>query len=451
MEKLSFWEKTGFSIGELAGSGFWQAVLIFLPIFYTDVFGIPATVVGTLFVIVRIFDAINDPIMGTIADRTNHRWGKFRPWLVWSSVPFGIMAFLMFYSPDLGPSGKIVYAYVTYILMMIIYTMAMIPFSALSGVMTSDYLERTSLNSYRFVLAFLGAMIVQGLFIPMVKFFGHGNDMIGYRWTLAIFGPLCILFFLIAFWSTTERIKPVSDERNPIMDDLGDLLKNRPWVIVLLISLVTLIYISIRSAVQTYYFKYYIDNEGMVSSFMVTGTMATIVAILLTTWLTKVFDKKRLYMMCMFGVGVSSLFFYFIGPKNLFWLYTVNIIFNFMAGPSMPLLWSMMADAADYSEWKNGRRATGLVFSASTLAFKGGGAIGGAIAMFLLSYYGYQANMAQSVETLNGIRLMLSIWPAIGAFISVIVLAFYNLNAGLLKQIEQDLKARKAQAGLAES
>lgn len=443
MGKLSFNEKTGFSIGELAGSGFWQITLIFLPIFYTDTFGIPTAAVGTMFMIVRIIDAISDPIVGTIADRTDTRWGKFRPYILWMSVPFGLFAFLIFLAPDFSDSGKITYAYFTYIIMMLIYTGAMIPFSALSGVLTGDYWDRTSLNAFRFIAAFIGATMVQGLLKPSVKFFGQGAEIIGYRWTMAIYGLACVGFFLITFFTTKERIKPVTEKRNTLKEDFGDLIQNRPWIVVLIISLITLIYISIRSAVQVYYFEYYIGKEDLVSSFMVAGSLVTIAAILLTKPLTRIFDKKKLLMICYGTAGISSLFFFLAKPTDITMLFIVQVIFNFAAGPIMPVLWSMMGDTADYSEWKTGRRATGLVFSASTFAFKAGGAIGGAIVMYLLSYYGYVANTAQSTETLKGMRLMLSVWPAIGAFLCVFAMLIYNLNAPLMTRIETELKERK--------
>lgn len=444
MKKLSFIEKAGFSVGELAGSGLWQVVLIFLPIFYTDIFGLSAATVGTMFMIVRIFDAINDPIMGTIADRTQTRWGKFRPYLIWMSTPFGVLAFLLFFAPDFTAEAKVLYAYVSYISMMMVYTAVMIPYSALSGVMTSDYWDRTSLNSFRFIGAFAGAMMVQGLMLPAIKYFGQGTEITGYRWTMAIYGLACILFFWIAFISTKERIQPVSEKRNALLDDLKDLIQNKSWIVVLFVSLATLIYVSIRSAVQVYYFEYYIGNKELVSSFMVAGTASTIVAIVLTKSLAKKFDKKKLLILCNLIAGGTSLLFFFVRPTDIILLYTIQVVAAFAAGPLMPLIWSMMGDSADYSEWKTGRRATGLVFSASTFAFKAGGAIGGALSMYLLSFYGYVANAEQTAETLMGMRLMMSVWPAAGAFLCLLILLFYPLNVNLMQQITEDLETRKS-------
>jgi len=443
---LSFREKLGFSAGEIGGSGLWQISMIFLPVFYTDVFGVPAAAVGTLFLVVRIFDAINDPVMGLIADRTQTRWGRFRPYVLWMSVPFALLTVALFFAPPLGESGRTVYAYITYIGMMMVYTSVMIPFSALCGVMTSNSVERTKLNSYRFLVAFGAGMMVQGLVMPGVSFFGGEDKVLGYRVTMGCFAVLAIGGFVIAFLSTKERIAPVREERSKVLHDLMDLLKNRPWVIILSVSLVTLIYVAIRSAAQMYYFKYYVGDEDLVSTFMVSGTAAIMVGIFATGPLTKLLDKKRLYIICMFLSGVTALAFYWVEPGNVTLLFVLQILTSLATGPTMPLLWSMMADAADYSEWQSTRRATGLVFSASTFAQKAGGALGGAISMYVLSAYGYQANIDQSPEVLEGMRQMMSFYPAAGAFACVGILALYPLTAAKLTEIQDELQRRREEA-----
>lgn len=447
MSRLSYTEKAGFSSAEIGGSGLWQIMMIFLPVFYTDHFGVSAAAVGTLLFIVRIFDAVNDPIMGMIADRTKTRWGRFRPYLLWIAIPFGLMSVAMFWAPSLSDGGKVVYAYVTYIGMMIIYTAVMIPVSALSGVMTSDPQQRTQLNMFRFLLAFAAAMLVQRLTLPSVKFFGGDDTVLGFRVTIAIFACLSVIGFWIAFATTKERIKPIQEGTSKIMDDLKDLMKNKPWVIILTVSIITLIYVSIRSAAQMYYFKYYIGNEDMVSSFMFWGTAAIMVGIFMTSWLTKLLDKKRLFMVCVVLNGLSTLGFYVVAPDDIALLYFLQIFSSFVNGPTMPLLWSMMADSADYSEWKSGRRATGLVFSASTFAFKAGGALGGAISMFVLSFYGYEANVEQTAETLEGMKQMMSWYPGVGALLCAVILAFYTLDAQKMEEINKELAQRKETAG----
>lgn len=443
VHRLTFGEKLGYSVGEFGGSGLWQIMMIFLPAFYTDTFGLAPATVGLLLFVSRILDAITDPIMGIIADRTVTRWGKFRPYLLWMAVPFALLAFAMFYAPELSEGGKVAYAYASYIAMMVVYTMMMIPFSALSGVMTSDNIDRTQLNSFRFMAAFAAALAVQGLFNPMVDFFGEGNDVVGSRYSMALFGLIAIGTFLIAFFSAEERVQSEKQEGQSVWRDVRDLTGNVPWAIVLAVSLISLIYISIRSAAQVYYVKYFTNNEELLSVFMVTGTIAILVGIALTGWLTRVLGKKQLFIISSFVCSISSFAMYFVQPGNILLLFTLQIIFSFGSGPAMPLLWSMMADAADYSEWRTGRRATGLVFSASTFAQKAGGALGGAIAMFVLAYYGYVANTQQNDATLDGMRQMMSVYPGFGSLLCIVVLYYYPLDQGDLEKIEAELNSRR--------
>lgn len=441
--RLSFREKAGYSAGEIGGSGLWQIMMIFLPAFYTDTFGLSAESVGWLLLISRIIDAGTDPVMGILADRTNTRWGRFRPYLIWASVPFALLAFAVFFAPQFSPAGKTAYAWVTYLLMMVVYTMAMIPYSALSGVMTSDGLQRTQLNSFRFVGAFLAALTVQGLFKPSVAYFGDGDDVIGSRWTMFLFGLVAAACFLIAFVSSRERIGSSQKDDQSIWQDLRDLSRNLPWLIVLLVSLITLIHVSIRSAAQVYYFKYYIGDENLVSGFMVAGTAAIIAGIGVTGWLARMMGKRELFVVSTVINAVAGFGFYLAGPDDVAMLFALQVVYSFAAGPAMPLLWSMMADAADYSEWKTGRRATGLVFAASTLAQKAGGAFGGATALFVLAWYGYEANTEQSAATLTGMRQMISIYPGVGALLCALLLWYYPLSSKDLDKIEAEIGERR--------
>lgn len=448
MSQVSFKEKIGFSIGEYAGSVVWQTLMFFLPIFYTDTYGLSAAAVGTMFLIVRMFDAFNDPIMGTIADRTNTKWGKFRPYLLWMAVPYGVGTVIMFTTPDFGDTGKIVYAYLTYSLMMVIYTVMMIPYNSLVGVISTDSEERTSVSQYKFVFAYLAGASVQYLVVPLVKHLGEGDSQQGYLLTMAIFGAICIVCFIIAFFSVRERVVPVAHEKSKIKDDLKDLIKNKPWVIVFTVTLATLIYVAIRSAVTMYYFKYFIGNEDGAGLFMVVGTLSTLLGVLPTKWLSKKMGKKKLYLICMFIISFSSIGFFFAGPDDLVLIYALQILFSLAGGPTMPLLWSMLADIADYSEWKNGRRATGLVYSATTFSMKAGFSVGGAVAMGVLSYFGYVADAEQTESALAGIRLSISLIPAAIAFIGALALFFYDLDEKLLEKIKLELEARKEQSEL---
>lgn len=747
MQKLSVKEKMGYGVGEIASNLIWQTLMFFLPIFYTDTFGIPAAAVGTMLLIVRIFDGVNDPVMGMIADRTNTRWGKYRPYILWMAIPYGIGGVLMFITPNTGYIGKLIYAYATYIFMMIIYTAMMIPFSALSGVMTSGYLERTSLNSYRFVGAFVGGLFIQGLALYMVAQLGDDNESVvnisingqqivvnesgpgtakvlitaqdvedheisdeflikvyrpgenppyvhepirdtvveqgfgklslnfvnlfrdddndkleyevrtskggaidaenedcileikekgvgttvvtliaddkkggvathdlvvrvneagnnfpaavreladveykevfkkksidiaktlgyhkesevdikglfadpdddelfivassnnpavatanvvgdklivkkkapgkavitlkaddhrgglaeagfnvsiqtegnvppvvtrgiddlslqqgfgqrnidisqvfqdyngdkltykmeitnsakGYRYTMTIFGLMCVVLFLVTFVTTRERIKPLSKEKSKVLDDLRDLVSNRPWVILFIVSLITLIYVAIRSAVIAYYLQYYVGDSTLTGAFLVISSVTIILVLPLTKWLTRIFDKRMLFVICMLIVAGSLALYNTLGPEDILLMFVLQILQSVGSAPTMPLLWSMLADSADYSEWKTGRKAMGLSYSAATLAQKVGFGVGGAIALWLLAWFGYQPNMLQSESSLLGMKMMMGVIPAIGALLCAVIVWFYSLDSKKMKLIEADLKERRLKAGL---
>ncbi len=443
-EKLTVKEKLGFSIGEYAGSIIWQTLMFFLPIFYTDTFGLSAAAVSTMFLVVRLFDAVNDPLMGTIADRTETKWGKFRPYLLWFAVPYGLGTVLMFTTPDFGATGKLVWAYATYGLMMVIYTAMMIPYNSLIGVISPNPGERTSVSSYKFVFAYAAGASVQGLIIPLVKRLGAGDSQKGYMLTMAVFGAICIVCFIIAFLSVRERVKPDPAKKSRLSEDIKDLIHNQPWIVLFFICVITLVYVAIRSAVIMYYFKYFIGNTEAAGPFMVIGTLCVLLGVLPTRWLSERMGKKRLYIISMFIIAISSAGFFFAGPQDLIFIYVCQIVFSLASGPTMPLLWSMLADTADYSEWKNDRRATGLVYSAATFSQKMGFSLGGAIAMGILSFFGYVPEVQQSAQALLGIRLSLSLIPAIFALVGTVLLFFYKLDDATVNQIEADLKARRA-------
>ncbi|NJK85605.1 MAG: hypothetical protein HC906_06220 [Bacteroidales bacterium] len=295
MEKLSFGEKTGYAIGEIAASIVFISLQYFLPIFYTDVYGLTASSVAILFMVVRIFDGLNDPIVGILADRTNTRWGKFRPYLLWMAIPYGIFGVLMFTTPNFGSTGKLIWAYLTYNGMMIIYTVIMIPFNSLSGVMTSNHIERTSLSSFRFVGAFTGAILIQGLAIKMIGLFGKGNQALGYQYTMMVFGVVCVFMFMITFFSVKERVKPISNEKVNIKDDLKDLLKNRPWLILFAVSLFLQIYVFIRNGSIMYYFQYYLGKTELATSFMLVNSLVIIAVLPFTKKTYNYFRQKKSY------------------------------------------------------------------------------------------------------------------------------------------------------------
>jgi glycoside/pentoside/hexuronide:cation symporter, GPH family len=440
-QKLTVKEKIGYGLGDTASNFYWQMFMSFILFFYTDVFGISAAVAGTMLLVTRIWDTGIDPIMGVIADRTDTKWGKFRPYLLWMALPIGIIGVLTFTTPNLSVSGKIIYAYITSTLMMAAYTAINTPYSALMGVLTPNSLERTSVSSYRFVLAFVAIFIVQGTTLPLVHYFGKGDQAAGFQWTMMVFSAVAVILFLVTFLNTQERVHPPKDQKTSIKKDFQDLLHNRPWIVLFFIGIFALSYNSIRSGSIIYYFKYYVGNEILTSAFMVSGTIAAIAGVMITKYLSKLFGKRTLYMVLWFVVSILTILFYFIPKENIILVFSSHILISFILGPTAPLIWAMYADTADYSEWKSGRRATGLVFSAATFAQKLGWAIGGAFTGWLLAYFGFIANVVQTEGAQDGIRLMMSIIPAGAGLLAAAAVWFYTLDEKMMEKIEQDLCA----------
>jgi len=441
--KVGFIEKVGYGLGDTASNLYWAMFVNFLMFFYTDIFGISAAVAGTMLMVTQFWDAVNDPLMGIIADRTNTKWGKFRPYLIWMSAPLAIIGVLTFLTPDLSPLGKIIYAYVTFTLIKMAYTAVNIPYSALLGVLSPSTQVRTGVATYRFVLAFVGMFIVQGLTLPLVNLFGGGNQATGFPLTMAAYGVFAIGLFYITFATTKERVQPSAGQKTSLKNDLNDLLHNRPWMVLLVMGIFTLGYIIIRSGTIMYYFKYVINNEAQAGLFMVLGTVAVIAGVACTQFFSKLFGKKRFYLIVMTLTTILTALFYFIPTEKLFWIFAAHILISFVMAPQAPLLWAMYADTADYSEWKNGRRATGLVFSAATFAQKFGVALGGGLAGWLLALFGFVANQQQTPDTMNGIRMMMSFIPAIATIIATVAAIFYELDDKTMQKIEQELKERK--------
>jgi GPH family glycoside/pentoside/hexuronide:cation symporter len=442
-EKLSFREKLGYGLGDTAANFIFQTLMIFQLAFYTDTFGISAAAAGTLFLIVRGWDAIFDPIMGIIADRTNTRWGKFRPWVLWTAVPFGVMGFLAFSTPNFGPSGKLVYAYVTYILLMMVYSANNLPYSALSGVITGDVGERTSVSSYRFFCMTLAAFVIQGLALPMVKFFGHGNDAVGYRTTMGIFSVFAVIFFVITFLSTKERIQPDPKQASSVKRDVSDLLKNGPWIAMFFLTLVLFVTLALRNGVMVYYFKYHVGRENLLSPFLVSGLAATLVGIAFARPIATRFGKRNVFIVGLVGTAVFTGVFTLLPADAVALMFVGEILRQLAYGFTIPLLWAMMADVADFSEWMTGRRATGMVFAAIVFALKAGLGVGGAIEGWLLGAYGYVANVAQSAHALLGIRLVAGVYPAITFALCAVCLLFYRIGRREEVQITEELAERR--------
>ncbi|WP_027395934.1 MFS transporter [Aquimarina latercula] len=460
MHKLKFKEKAAYGLGDFASSMFWKIFSMYLLFFYTDVFGISAAMVGTMFLVTRVFDGINDPIMGIIADRTNTKWGKFRPYLMWMAIPFAIIGILTFTTPDLSTSGKLIYAYITYALMMIVYTTVNVPYASLLGVMTSDLKDRTSLATFRFVFAFAGSILVLALAEPLVSFFsktasGVDDTQKGWQYTLIVYGVIAAVLFYLTFYYTKERVKPPKEQKNSLKTDLKNLANNKPWFILLGAGVSSLIFNSLRDGSAIYYFKYYFNNQeafklsiievaiNYSTLYLVLGQAFNIIGVLLAKPLSDKIGKKNTFLLSMvFATTMSCIFFWF-EESDLILIFLFQSLISISAGIIFPLLWSMYADIADFSEWKTGRRATGLIFSSSSMSQKMGWTLGGALTGWMLAYYGFEANTSQTESATTGIRMMLSFIPAAGALLSAIFIFFYKLDDKFVRQINTELIARR--------
>jgi glycoside/pentoside/hexuronide:cation symporter, GPH family len=441
--KLSLKEKIGYSLGDTASHFVWDMVGFWILIFYTDTFGISAAAAGTIMLIARFWDMISDPIMGIIADRTNTRWGKFRPYILWMAFPYSVLAVLAFTTPDFGPTGKIIYAGVTYILLMSVFTAINLPYSSLGAVMTSDSYERAGLNSYRFIFAFIGQFIVSGTALSLALYFGKGDNAKGYQYTLILFSIISFILFMITFKTTKERVQPPKAQKESLKEDFRNLFRNRPWVILFFVGIVSFIMFALQNLSIAYYFKYYIGREENVQLFNVIGTVALIVAIPFSKPLAKRFGKRNVFIASSLLSGFFFILLYLPGIEDITLIYTFNILAKMTYAPAVPLLWTMLADTADYSEWKTGRRATGLVFSAATFAQKAGWGIGGALAGWLLAIYKFVPNVAQSETAITGIKLMISVFPGILYMSCAILLYFYTIDHKTCLLMQHDLDERR--------
>lgn len=448
--KLSTKEKIGYGLGDTASNFFFQTFNIFLLYYYTDVFGLAPAAVGTMFLLARFWDAVNDPLMGVLADRTVTKHGKYRPYLLWVAIPYGVLGYLIFANPDLGPDGKLIYAYVTYIAMMMAYTAINVPYSALMGVMTPSSMERTSLSSYRFVCAFGGGFLVSLAVRPLVRELGGGDEVLGFQYTMAIFAVVSILLFWFTFKTTRERVKPVVQKLS-LRGDFSALLRNTPWLIMVAAAVFTLSNVAVRGAVTVHFFKYVVGDNGESFLFgidrttlvMSSGMLAFIAGVFFTAYVGKLLGKRNALMTCTLLNAVTVIGFYFIPPDQYWLMVVVNLLGNFFAGPTPALVWAMYADVADYGEWKFGRRSTALVFSAAMFAQKMGLTIGGTLSGWMLGFYNFMPNQPQTVETLDGIRIMFCIVPGVLAIANGLVLIGYRLTDAKVAEIEQDLAARR--------
>lgn len=453
MEPLRFREKLGYGLGDTASNFFFATFNVFLLYYYTDIFGLSAAAVGTMFLLTKILDAVSDPIMGLIADRTNSRWGKFRPYLLWAAVPYGLCGYAMFANPDLSYTGKLIYAYVTYSLMMLAYTAINVPYSALMGVISPSSIERTKVASYRFFCAFAAGWLVGTFVTPLKNILGGGNEALGFQLTMAIFAVVSVALFWITFATTKERVVPTPMKSN-LKLDFKALLGNGPWRALFAAGIFTLINIAVRNGTLLYYFKYYVGDDGTriflifdkTAVFLSLGLLAMMVGVALTKTLSQRFEKRQLMIVLSLLNALSMAAFYFTPPENYWLMVAINCAGMLAAGPTPALVWSMYADCADYGEWKSGRRTTALVFSTVQFSHKMGLAVGAGLAGIILSWFGFIANETQTATSMAGIRFMFSIFPAVFALMGIVAIYFYRIDRNMIREIERDLSERHATA-----
>lgn len=464
-ERLSVGEKIGYSLGDLAANLIFQTFITFLAFFYTDIYKIPAGTASAIIFWGGVFGGvIFNPIMGLIADRTNTRWGKFRPWVLWTAVPFGVFSLLAFSTPNLGEQGKIYYAAITYTLLVTIYAANNLPYAALSGVLTGNMSERNSLSSYRFVAVMIAQFVIQVLLLPLVLALGDGDQAEGFRKTMLIFAIIGTIFFIITFFTTRERIVPTAAQKSTVKQDLVDLFRNKPWLLMLVVIVMVFINLALKGGSYIYYFEYYVDRTALVrfldgigfhgdpvstgfGIFNGGGIIFMIVGIGFTRPLADRFGKRNVFSAGLFASTLFLLAFVFFPPDAIGTMFLSQIFHGFFYGITIPLLWAMIADVADYSEWKNNRRATAIVFSAMILGLKFGLAVGGSLVAKLLDVYGYVRDAAvQAPEVVQGVKLSISIYASIPFLICCVLLFFYEINKQMETRIETELAQRRRAA-----
>lgn len=461
LEKMRLSEKIGYAAGDAASVLFFRTFASYLMFFCTDIAGLAAGAIGTMLWVTRIMDAVDDPMMGAICDRTKSPHGRFRPWLRWIAVPLALSSVAVFAVPDWGPTAKLVYVYVTYAVMMILYTAINIPYGALMGVMTANSDDRTALASFRFYGAYAADLVVKSTILYLVVLLGGAGDgktatQSGYVWTMALYAIAAVGLFWFTFYATRERIEPPKEQEMNVRKDLRELVRNKPWVWVIVIGITSIIWIALRDAAVLYYVRYYVvgwedgDRFASVGSKLVTlGQLGSLIGVGLTGVLTRLFGGKKNAFLCLTlltaAVGMG---YYWLSPGQLFWMYGIQFVTHVFMAPLMPLFWSMIADTADYSEWKFGRRFTGLTFSAGTFSQKLGWALGPAFASYLLVYFDYRANVAQSEHTIEGLRLMMSWIPSGLGLVGACLVLVYGIDRKLELQMGRELAERHAARGV---
>jgi len=473
IEKISLKEKIGYGFGDAASSMFWKIFGMYSLFFYTDVLGITAAAAGTMFLVARLWDSFFDVFVGIISDRTKSRYGKYRPYLLWFAIPFAVMGAITFFAPEFGQTGKLIYAYVTYSLMMIVYSMINVPYASLLGAISSDPTERNSLSSYRMSFAFIGSFVTFMLLQPLIDFFsktfGHQSVLQAAKsaessistspagWVMGVgaIGMICVILFLLCFSWTKERVTQIESEKNvSVRKDLKDLFHNAPWWILVATGLAALLFNAVRDSVAIYFFRDYVQSTykmggtgwDMTTIYFLVGQAANLIGVMAAPSISRKYGKKRTYMIAMLIAGILSTGFYFI-PNSITWILIFQFVISIFAGYVLPLLWSMFADIVDHQELLTGRRATGLIFSSSSMSQKLGWALGSAMSGWILAVFHYMPNaLQQSQETIFGEHIMISLMPAVCCTLAFVGMFFYPLSDKKVRENSEQLNLKRNKA-----
>ena len=466
--RISMREKVGYSLGDVAANLVFQMMMIFQLKFYTDVFGLDGAVAGSVLLVVCLSAVVVDPAVGLLADRTNTRWGKFRPWLIWTALPFAVFYVLAFYNPGIHQKGMVAaYATISYLLLMTVYSFNNIPYSSLGGVMTSDIKERTNITTIRFIAVTVAQFVVQGLTLPLVDTFG-GKENVQHGWlcTVGLFAVVGFIFFMITFAVTKERIQPPRHQQMSVVEDVKETMSNVPWNSMFILTFAIFVTLAMWGSATNFYFQYNVDQKslydflhifGLVNNvseaysvgfslFNMVGAVVQFIGVIcLSRYLAGKYGKKHTFIVCLSLTAIFTAMFYIPSPTDVSLLFVLNILKSLAYAPTVPLLWAMIGDVADHIEYENHRRATGFCFSGITMALKVGLGTGGAIAGVIISAFGYQSGnvSVQNESAMEGIRLVSSIVPAILFGIGVIALYFYPITKEYNEHMQAELESRR--------
>jgi Na+/melibiose symporter-like transporter len=476
---ISVGEKIGYSLGDLSANLVFQTLITYLAYFYTDIYGLKSTDASLIMLVVGLTAAfVFNPIVGLLADRTNSRWGKFRPWILFTAIPLGVMAILAFSTPEFAYKGKLMYAAVTYTLLLTLYASSNLPYSALSGVITGDMNERNSLSSYRFVAVMFAQFFVQVFMLPVIEFAGAGNKAAGIEIVMVWLSVTGTVLLLITFFTTKERVVPVSAQKSSLKEDLTDLLSNRPWLIMLCLTILVFITLAMKGGSYVYYFNNYVDRvelQAFISPvvtafskmgisflgadpvsagfglFNAGGIIFMIAGISVSAKLANKYGKREVYKYGLLAATLFVLVFVFFKPDAILLMFTSQMLHGFTYGITIPILWAMIADVADYSEWKSHRRATAIIFSAIMVGLKAGLSIGGALVAWILGLFGYVSYesviegrlVVQPDSVAEGAKLLVSVFPSIPFLLGFGLLFLYAIDKKMEVEIESELKKRR--------